>query len=395
MKINTNSLIIVILAILFVGQSVYGYPDKYLITGENVVQDKWFGNYYFTDGRNDDILRVGGWGDHYYTLIKMPVHFNMPGRYILNGATLNLQSVGSTRSTPMHKWFVLDSWSETSTTDHWNLGIIDGGIVQAPLENGLYSMDIGKEFYTWLVGAAPNYGILLTSDNVDNHFNYFRSSKNKLEWRPYIEVSYERVPHFKLPLPGNKAWKLTTEAGGKLYNSQSELDSAHTRRQYYSLDFSPRWIPITGGSEQTATDVPVYAAAGGVVVESTFTSANGYYVKIDHDYDANLNTGFQTVYLHMKQQPSVNQYSVVNQGDQLGIMGNTGISDGTHLHITFYFENDAGTSPAGYDASVQLNYVEMEDFFLKDFDLNTNWRTDLDPDQYDPAYYPSTNTPYP
>lgn len=382
-----------------------GFEEKYLITGENFVEDKWFGSVYVQDGINDGLLKVGGWGDLYYTLIKMPVHLYVPGasRIIINKATLNLQSVGSDNPTAMRKWLVKTPWTETSTSDHWTLTINDYGSILAPPANGLYSFDIGQEYYFWLTGQQTNYGILLIPEDVNNKFNFFRSSENRPESRPYVEVFYERVPSFEIPLPGGgKAWKLTVEAGGKKYNSQTELDSFHTGNTYYSMDFSPRWVPVSGGSESIMTDVPIYAAAGGKVVglASDVHNPNGWFVKLDHDYDGNLNTGFQTVYIHLKNQPSLSLGNVVQQGDQIGIMGTTGedsngipTSTGIHLHMTFYFKNKAGTGPNGPSSSFELNSVFMGGWPLKDFKLGSTWNADLDPDQWNPVYYESSNTP--
>ncbi|KND49909.1 MAG: hypothetical protein AB197_00155 [Parcubacteria bacterium C7867-002] len=382
----------------------YGVEEKYRIVNSNT-QDKWFGSTYVRGGMNDTTLKVGGWGDKYYSLIKMPVDLNIPGapRVVLNRITLNLHSINSLNRTSMRKWFVRSSWSEASTMDHWSMTIASIGLAPLPPVNGLYSFDISSEFYYWISQTEPNYGILLEPENTDNTSNYFASSENKPEWRPYIEVSYEKVPEFRLPLPGNKRWKLTVEVGGKDYNTQAAVgDPFHTGNTHYSLDFSSHWIPLAGGTEQTATDVPIYAAAGGKIVglANNVRNPNGWFVKIDHDYDGNVNTGFQTVYIHLKNQPNLSIGDVVQKGGQIGIMGTTGedangnpTSTGVHLHMTFYFKNKAGTGPDGPSSSEELNFVRMGGILLKNYKLSTTWRTDLNPDQWNPTYYGSSSPP--
>ncbi len=369
-----------------------GFEEKYIIrviTSDNTVHDKWFGTIYERDGRNNDTLKVGGWGDIYYSFIKIPVDLRVPGtdRIILNKATMNLHSMDSENPTAMRKWFIRSPWSESSTTDHWGTTVNPQGTLAAPSPNSLYSFDITQEYYAWITGAEPNHGIALSPLSADNNFNYFRSSENKLEVRPYIEVSYERLPRFKMPLAGGKAWKLTVETGGKSYDGID--DTFHTGNTYYSLDFSPRWKPLTGGPEQLAIDPPVYAVAGGVVVGNGQSALNGWFIKIDHDYDTKLETGFQSICIHLESQSPLAVGARVNQGDVIGTMGKTGTDD-VHLHITFYFKNHAGTSPNGFDASPELNVVRMENRLLKDYNLNTTW--DSNQGQYTPIYYQSTNT---
>lgn len=71
--------------------------------------------------------------------------------------------------------------------------------------------------------------------------------------------------------------------------------------------------------------LPITATASGTVVESTFHSDFGYYVKIDHG------NGFTTMYAHN----SENLVSVgdeVKKGDVIAMTGSTGMSTGIHCH---------------------------------------------------------------
>ncbi|MEK7464094.1 MAG: peptidoglycan DD-metalloendopeptidase family protein [Patescibacteria group bacterium] len=383
MKIKVSLWLAVFVAFLTI-QNVGAFEEKYYIPGAGSIQDKWFGSLDFRDAINDSTLRVGGWGSWNATLVKMPVHFYVPGtsRLIITRATLNMYSLDSKNPTTMHKYLVRTPWSESSISDQWGLTINPQSQIPAPLPNSLYSFDIAPEFFAWLTGAEPNYGILLMPDDVNNKFNYFRSSENKLEWQPYIEVFYERNPRFKMPLAGNKAWKLTVEIGGPAYDGT--IDENHTEGTYYSLDFSPRWKALTGGAEQLAIDPPVYAAASGKVYQVASNALNGWFIRIDHDSDdSKQNTGFQTTYLHLKQIPLFGEGAFVQQGQQIGIMGKTGTAD-VHLHVTFYFKGTGGTPVGGWNDSAYLNLVRMENRLLKDYKLNATPSI--------PIYYQSTNT---
>lgn len=405
MKISMSVRVLVVSLAIGFSQSQAEEKTYHIpIPNKDVIEDKWFGDTFVTNGMNDEILKVGGWGDIYYSLIKMPAHLHVKDatRIIINKATMNLRSFGSQNPTTMSKGFVRGPWTETSTEDHWHLPYSVTGSIPAPSgDPGLYKFDITWEYYYWVSGKLPNHGILLIPENNNNHFNYFRSSKNIEAFRPYVEVFYEKVPDFKLPLPGGKAWKLTVEAGGKAYNSQQAVgDSFHTGHTYYSLDFSPRSKPISGGVETLETDVPIYAAANGIVtqVASTVANDNGWFVKIDHDGDTNELTGFQTIYIHLKNRSHLKKYDKVNQGDLLGIMGTTGVDDNgvststsVHLHMTFYFQNKPGVPPSAQDDSLHLDFLRMEGRALKDYKLSTNWKPDLG--QWEPIYYESSNKP--
>lgn len=71
---------------------------------------------------------------------------------------------------------------------------------------------------------------------------------------------------------------------------------------------------------------PIFAADTGTIIASEYSSSYGYMVMIDH------NNGFQTLYAHMMEPSPLNVGDVVQRGDFLGNMGNTGIAYGVHLH---------------------------------------------------------------
>lgn len=420
MKTKNGMLLSVLaLAILFSVNAAKGFEQIYTIQSDwsSLTQSKWFGDYYERNGHSDGISKVGGWGDHYLSMIKIPLHFNVPGRVLINGASLQLYSYGSARPTSMEKLFWLGPWSETSTSDHLNLisshQYFNLGSIPAPAANGWYSIDISSEFFVWLTGQYQNYGIGLYPDNIDNRFNYFYSPKGPgggLSLRPFINVRYETIPNLKMPLEGDgKAWKLTTECGGKSFDDHfnSNPDPAHMGQQYFSLDFS-HWYTLNGDTVQYDTsgiDVPVLAVADGVVYEvgTDLTKPNGNYVRIDHDLDSTqnvvkTNTGFQTVYIHLKYPPALQKGDVVHQGRRVGFMGGSGTNPDTglpypiHLHISFYFQ--AGAGPHGSD-STQLNFLRMEGRPLTDYKLDTVWHSELSPAQFTPIFYPSSNVQRP
>jgi murein DD-endopeptidase MepM/ murein hydrolase activator NlpD len=78
------------------------------------------------------------------------------------------------------------------------------------------------------------------------------------------------------------------------------------------------------------TGTPVSAAANGIVIAVGSSGNMGKRIMIYHGIDENGNT-YVTVYAHLSEF-KVGVGKKVSQGDLIGLMGNTGVSTGTHLH---------------------------------------------------------------
>lgn len=104
-----------------------------------------------------------------------------------------------------------------------------------------------------------------------------------------------------------------------------------------SSKFGPRKDPFTGvPSTHTGIDLaisqgtPIKASMSGKIIAVGFTNVYGNYVIIDHE------NGYQTLYAHMYKPCPLKKGQRVNQGTQIGQVGNTGYSTGPHLHFTVY-----------------------------------------------------------
>lgn len=103
---------------------------------------------------------------------------------------------------------------------------------------------------------------------------------------------------------------------------------------------------------------PIHATGDGKVIFAEYaTNGYGMHVIIDHGYD------YQTLYAHMSK-IDVKKGQQVKRGDELGLIGNTGLSSGPHLHyevhkggepvdpVNFFF-NDL--SPQEYAMMIELS----------------------------------------
>ncbi len=128
----------------------------------------------------------------------------------------------------------------------------------------------------------------------------------------------------------------------------------HYRRMHSGIDLTAR--PGT----------PIYATGDGVVRISGRNpegySGYGVVVEIDHGF------GFHTIYAHM-QSTTVRVGQKVSRGQQIGTVGSSGMSSGSHLHYevvqngrkvdpVYYFYNDL--TPEEYEEVLELAHQENQ-----------------------------------
>jgi hypothetical protein len=336
--------------------------------------DMWLGNTYATSSQNGEFIRLGGWGDRYFafwkfdwTKVRKDLEIDEVHLYLYPDPQRN-ESVKLVTSTTV--WLLTTPWKENGTTIRDPLKGYNLGSYKISEQDGL-KLDITALYEYWNEEPDWNYGIMLYPDQNDNKWYFFPSRESGNADRPRVVVYYKSgFPDFKLPLPTGKEWKLTVQAGGK--DQDGEIDKNHTGEKYYSLDFAPE--SKTGTRISYELNVPILATAGGIVYESGFDyKYNGNFVRIDHDGDGDPKTGFQSVYLHMRDKPIVEKGDWVDQGEKIGIMGNTGLSFGTHLHFGLYYQAKGAEL---------LKKVKLEGRGITTYKVGTRTK---------PKYYKSTN----
>ena len=93
--------------------------------------------------------------------------------------------------------------------------------------------------------------------------------------------------------------------------------------------YGNRVRPHKGTDFAAPSGTPILSTANGTIIESSYTRANGRYVKVKH------NKTYSTQYLHMrKSNVKVGQF--VEQGDVLGFVGMTGNTSGPHVCYRFW-----------------------------------------------------------
>ena len=115
-----------------------------------------------------------------------------------------------------------------------------------------------------------------------------------------------------------------------------------------SSKFGPRKAPCAGASTNhggidigAASGTPILAYAAGEVVQNTYHNKAGNYIKIDHG------NGVATRYLHMVKKSPLAVGTIVQAGQEVGQVGNTGVGTGAHLHFEIHI-NDTKVDPLLY-----------------------------------------------
>ena len=128
---------------------------------------------------------------------------------------------------------------------------------------------------------------------------------------------------------------------GDYYNEKGDsIQKAFLRAplsfKYISSNFKPRrfhpiqkrWKSHNGTDYAAKKGTPVRAAGNGRVTHSTYNKFNGNYVFIQHG------DGIVTKYLHFSKR-AVKKGQRVKQGQVIGYVGSTGMSQAPHLHYEF------------------------------------------------------------
>ena len=170
---------------------------QYSLAAEKIIQpgpgeglDTWVTSVYSGYGQNDHKLRVGGWADYYYSLIKFNI--NESPQNILS-AKIHLYSFndGHKYRTPMYLDRVTSRWDE-STKWQQKPSYVNVRTISAPLFNTWYQIDISDLYRSWKKGIFENHGIQLRPTSNNDAMNAFYSSDYALNpsLRPKLVIEY-------------------------------------------------------------------------------------------------------------------------------------------------------------------------------------------------------------
>ncbi|MDH4058998.1 MAG: peptidoglycan DD-metalloendopeptidase family protein, partial [Cyclobacteriaceae bacterium] len=142
--------------------------------------------------------------------------------------------------------------------------------------------------------------------------------------------------YFAIPFDQGNGLDYFDEEGNSLRKALLKYPIEFTRisSRYSGRRFHPvqkRYKPHLGTDFAAPQGTPIRSVGDGVVLEATYKSNNGNYVKIRH------NSTYATQYLHMSKIASGIKPGVrVRQGQWIGNVGSTGLATGPHVCYRFW-----------------------------------------------------------
>jgi murein DD-endopeptidase MepM/ murein hydrolase activator NlpD len=215
-------------------------------------------------------------------------------------------------------------------------GVITSSLYQAVEDQGL-DVSIASQLYDiykWSVDffalqKGDEFKLIVDEDHVDS---------------VVVNVGEIKAAYFKTNGKEFYAFRYTWEGHTGFYGAdgmslksrflQAPLDFTRISSGFNMNRYHPilkKVKPHLGTDYAAPKGTPIVSVADGVVLEASFTSGNGNYVKIKHD------DTYTTQYLHMsKFEKGIKKGVRVNQGDVIGYVGSTGLATGPHLCYRFW-----------------------------------------------------------
>jgi len=171
-------------------------------------------------------------------------------------------------------------------------------------------------------------------------------------------------PELLMPLPGGESWNVNVIPGGYF---------THTGEDFYSIDFDDDKESDGVGNDLGQGVVDVLASAQGIA--SVYYDQYGYglYVVVDHG------GGYDTLYAHCyPNSVEVLNGEFVYRGQVLCKLGNTGNSNGAHLHFQVLYNGDSSSWNPALDG-VRVNGVQFLSFQEYNFYSSSNFAATINP----------------
>lgn len=154
------------------------------------------------------------------------------------------------------------------------------------------------------------------------HAAYYKNAGQNEYYAIYFETEKDEG-YYDLTGKPMKTSFLKAPVKASRISSYYNLNRLHPilkyRRPHYGTDYAAPY------------GTPIMAVGDGVILNASYTSGNGNYVKIKHD------DNIQTQYLHMQKFASGIRPGVhVKQGQTIGYVGSTGLATGPHVCFRFW-----------------------------------------------------------
>jgi len=222
-------------------------------------------------------------------------------------------------------------------------GIINSSLSETMDENGLPWELINQlsDVYAWTIDftriqKGDRFKIIYNERYIEDTVlvgiksidaAYFLHNGEELFAYNFVIDSMKKTPEY-FDQNGNSLQRTFLKSPVRFSNISSRYNLKR-KIAYYGNKVRPH----KGTDFAAPTGTPIMATADGRVEKSSYTKANGYYVKIKH------NKTYSTQYLHMQKNGRVKKGQYVKQGDIIGRIGMTGNTSGPHVCYRFWKNN--------------------------------------------------------
>jgi len=222
-------------------------------------------------------------------------------------------------------------------------GIINSSLSETMDENGLPWELINQlsDVYAWTIDftriqKGDRFKIIYNERYIEDTVlvgiksidaAYFLHNGEELFAYNFVIDSMKKTPEY-FDQNGNSLQRTFLKSPVRFSNISSRYNLKR-KISYYGNKVRPH----KGTDFAAPTGTPIMATADGRVEKSSYTKANGYYVKIKH------NNTYSTQYLHMQKNGRVKKGQYVKQGDIIGRIGMTGNTSGPHVCYRFWKNN--------------------------------------------------------
>jgi murein DD-endopeptidase MepM/ murein hydrolase activator NlpD len=298
-----------------------------------------------------------------YTKIEKNLrnHFRQAVPYIITASIIGVSIyffAAFVHKTPREKMLLAENsrLAENISSVNHRLKEFDNKLNQLEVtDDSLYRSILGTEplpISYRQAGIGGSLNNLLSPKNnmaiITNSYNKLESlfSRLRVQKKSYdilfdkAKMNNDRLTHTPaiIPISNKNLTKIGSGFGMRFH------PILHISRPHKGIDF------------HSSIGTPVYASADGVVVKAEYSTTFGNEIQIDHGF------GILTVYAHLNTLIA-RQGQKVKRGEEIGLVGNTGLSVGPHLHYEVhlngvevdpvnYFFNDL--TPAEYEKVVDI-----------------------------------------
>lgn len=259
-------------------------------------------------------------------------------------------------------------------------------IIQDGADYRIVSM-LNQTFALNIYRSTQNCDITAYQNNEEDTAVLFEEVTGYSENEMYFRIRLKNHVDKYLTATGgsnsaNVNWQAGSSSAYQVWKLVEDDTFNHSGEYDYPTESRRLSRGFTGANAHKGIDViasagtPVYAFADGVVAWTQNFSGNiypegdensmesmGNFIAINHFNPAPeiaSGTYVQTVYMHLNGPALFNKGDPVSKGDHIGDVGNTGYSDGAHLHFNIGVGNLASMAPGhkGYTSMGSIGVVD-------------------------------------